>query len=125
MFTLGTTDFDTLIRDPGIVKSKFCLAFFALDYHLRLLDDDSSVLISRQFTELSETTLVLYQKGCGVSNHYAEIFRLFSQVLRADSDNRTRRAATRVLAVAAVTDAEMGKRKIIFHRIGRVERAQR
>jgi hypothetical protein len=41
MFALGTTDFDTLGSDSGIVKPESGLTFFALDYHLRLLDDDS------------------------------------------------------------------------------------
>jgi hypothetical protein len=40
MFTLGAADFYTLGSNPGIVKSKSGLTFFALDDHLRLLDDD-------------------------------------------------------------------------------------
>jgi hypothetical protein len=40
MFALGATDFYTLGCDPGIVKSKSGQTLFALDDHLRLLDDD-------------------------------------------------------------------------------------
>lgn len=59
-----------------------------------------------------------------MSNHYAETFRLFSPVLAADSNNRTRLAATRLFAATPVTDTDVGQRKIIFHRVGRVETAQ-
>jgi hypothetical protein len=60
MFALGAPDLDTLISDPGIVKPEPGLTFFALDDHLLLLDDGS---LWWKSLELSETTLVLYQKG--------------------------------------------------------------
>jgi len=60
MLALGAADFYTLIRDPGIVKPESGLTFFALDDHLQFLDDGS---LWWKSMELSETTLVLYQKG--------------------------------------------------------------